>query len=196
MTREAWIIDAVRTPRGIGKQGKGALSHLHPQRLGATVLGALQQRNEHPHGRGRRRDLGLQRADREAGDVHRADVGARRRLEHPGERRHARPLLRLGHHGREPRGGEHPLRHGGSRGRRWRRDDVVHGDLAAGHARRGQSPPPRAAPATAPGCVRRRDRDPRRHDPRRRRPAGAREPAARRAGDRRTAISRRASSRC
>jgi acetyl-CoA C-acetyltransferase len=45
MTREAWIIDAVRTPRGIGKQGKGGLSHLHPQRLGATVLGALQQRN-------------------------------------------------------------------------------------------------------------------------------------------------------
>src|SRR6185436_17790434 len=46
MTREAWIIDAVRTPRGIGKQGKGGLSHLHPQRLGATVLGALQQRNQ------------------------------------------------------------------------------------------------------------------------------------------------------
>lgn len=46
MTREAWIIDAVRTPRGIGKQGKGALSHLHPQRLGATVLGALQTRND------------------------------------------------------------------------------------------------------------------------------------------------------
>ena len=46
MMREAWIIDAVRTPRGIGKQGKGGLSHLHPQRLGATVLGALQQRNQ------------------------------------------------------------------------------------------------------------------------------------------------------
>jgi len=45
MTREAWIIDAVRTPRGIGKQGKGALSHLHPHRLGATVLGALAERN-------------------------------------------------------------------------------------------------------------------------------------------------------
>ena len=46
MTREAWIIDAVRTPRGIGKQGKGGLAHLHPQRLGATVLGALQLRND------------------------------------------------------------------------------------------------------------------------------------------------------
>ena len=42
---EAFIIDAVRTPRGIGKPGKGALSHLHPQHLGATVLRALQQRN-------------------------------------------------------------------------------------------------------------------------------------------------------
>jgi acetyl-CoA C-acetyltransferase len=41
----AFIIDACRTPRGIGKQGKGALAHLHPQHLGATVLRALQERN-------------------------------------------------------------------------------------------------------------------------------------------------------
>jgi len=42
---EAYIIDAVRTPRGIGKVGKGALTHLHPQHLAATVLKALQERN-------------------------------------------------------------------------------------------------------------------------------------------------------
>lgn len=42
---EAYIIDAVRTPRGIGKTGKGALSHLHPQDLGATVLKAIVDRN-------------------------------------------------------------------------------------------------------------------------------------------------------
>jgi acetyl-CoA C-acetyltransferase len=42
---EALIIDAVRTPRGIGKPGKGALSGMHPQHLAATVLKALQQRN-------------------------------------------------------------------------------------------------------------------------------------------------------
>ncbi|MFA5963766.1 MAG: acetyl-CoA C-acetyltransferase [Sphingomonas sp.] len=42
----AYIIDAVRTPRGIGKPGKGALSHLHPQHLGATVLKALVDRND------------------------------------------------------------------------------------------------------------------------------------------------------
>ena len=43
---EAWIIDACRTPRGLGKQGKGALAHIHPQRLGATVLTALAERNQ------------------------------------------------------------------------------------------------------------------------------------------------------
>ncbi len=42
---DALIIDACRTPRGIGKPGKGALAHLHPQHLGATVLAALAERN-------------------------------------------------------------------------------------------------------------------------------------------------------
>lgn len=42
---EAYIIDAVRTPRSIGKVGKGALSHMHPQHLGATVLKAIKDRN-------------------------------------------------------------------------------------------------------------------------------------------------------
>ena len=42
---EAWIIDACRTPRGIGKAGKGALAGIHPQQLGATVLKALAERN-------------------------------------------------------------------------------------------------------------------------------------------------------
>ena len=43
---EAYIIDAVRTPRGVGKPGKGALAHLHPQHLAATVLKALKDRND------------------------------------------------------------------------------------------------------------------------------------------------------
>lgn len=43
---EAFIIDACRTPRGIGKQGKGALAHLHPQHVAATVLKALAERNK------------------------------------------------------------------------------------------------------------------------------------------------------
>ena len=43
---DAYIIDACRTPRGIGKVGKGSLAHLHPQRLAATVLGAIAERNK------------------------------------------------------------------------------------------------------------------------------------------------------
>jgi acetyl-CoA C-acetyltransferase len=43
---EAYIIDACRTPRGIGKVGKGALAAIHPQQLGATVLKALAERND------------------------------------------------------------------------------------------------------------------------------------------------------
>src|SRR5271167_4762170 len=42
---EAWIIDTARTPRGIGKIGKGALAGIHPQRLLGTVLAALRDRN-------------------------------------------------------------------------------------------------------------------------------------------------------
>jgi acetyl-CoA C-acetyltransferase len=41
---EAWIIDAVRTPRGKGKQETGALSGTHPQELMAQTLEALRQR--------------------------------------------------------------------------------------------------------------------------------------------------------
>src|SRR3954465_5331529 len=41
---DALIIDACRTPRGVGKAGKGALSGIHPQQLGATVLRALAER--------------------------------------------------------------------------------------------------------------------------------------------------------
>ncbi len=42
---DALIIDACRTPRGIGKPGKGALAHLHPQHLASTVLAAIAERN-------------------------------------------------------------------------------------------------------------------------------------------------------
>ncbi len=42
---EALIIDACRTPRGIGKVGKGALADFHPQHLAAAVLKAIAQRN-------------------------------------------------------------------------------------------------------------------------------------------------------
>src|SRR5215213_1332044 len=44
MEREAWIIDAVRSPRGKGKEN-GALHNVHPQRILAQVLNALRERN-------------------------------------------------------------------------------------------------------------------------------------------------------
>jgi acetyl-CoA C-acetyltransferase len=43
---EALIIDACRTPRGIGKVGKGSLADIHPQQLAATVLSAIKERND------------------------------------------------------------------------------------------------------------------------------------------------------
>jgi acetyl-CoA C-acetyltransferase len=43
---DAYIIDACRTPRGIGKAGKGALSEIHPQQLASTVLKAIAERND------------------------------------------------------------------------------------------------------------------------------------------------------
>ena len=41
--REAWILDAVRTPRGRGKKDKGALSGIHPQELMAQALRRLAE---------------------------------------------------------------------------------------------------------------------------------------------------------
>jgi acetyl-CoA C-acetyltransferase len=43
MDREAWIIDAVRSPRGKGKES-GALHNVHPQRVLAQVLNGLRDR--------------------------------------------------------------------------------------------------------------------------------------------------------
>ncbi len=40
----AYILDAVRTPRGRGKMGKGALSSIHPQELLAQTLNQLAKR--------------------------------------------------------------------------------------------------------------------------------------------------------
>ena len=45
MGTEAWILDAVRSPRGKGKK-TGALHDVHPQRILAQVLEALRERND------------------------------------------------------------------------------------------------------------------------------------------------------
>ena len=49
---DALIIDACRTPRGVGKTGKGALSGLHPQQLGATRNGSTGHRLQASAARG------------------------------------------------------------------------------------------------------------------------------------------------
>jgi acetyl-CoA C-acetyltransferase len=41
---EAYVVDAVRTPRGRGKKGKGALTEIHPQELLAQTLNRLAER--------------------------------------------------------------------------------------------------------------------------------------------------------
>jgi acetyl-CoA C-acetyltransferase len=41
---DAYILDAVRTPRGRGKAGKGALSNVHPQELLAQTLNRLVEK--------------------------------------------------------------------------------------------------------------------------------------------------------
>jgi acetyl-CoA C-acetyltransferase len=40
---DAWAIAACRTPRGIGKHGRGTL---HPQHLSAVILAAIRDRND------------------------------------------------------------------------------------------------------------------------------------------------------
>ena len=42
----SYILDAVRTPRGRGKAGKGALSGIHPQELFGQVLQQIAKRNQ------------------------------------------------------------------------------------------------------------------------------------------------------
>jgi acetyl-CoA C-acetyltransferase len=45
MDNEAWILDAVRSPRGKGKKS-GSLHEVHPQRVLAQVLNGLQERSD------------------------------------------------------------------------------------------------------------------------------------------------------
>lgn len=42
---DVWIIDAARTPRAIGKPGRGAYGEIHPQHLLSSVLRTLAERN-------------------------------------------------------------------------------------------------------------------------------------------------------
>jgi acetyl-CoA acetyltransferase len=99
----AYIVDACRTPRGIGKVGKGALAHLHPSYLGSTVLAAMAERNNLNTAEvddiiwGTSSQTGKQGGD--LGRMAALNAGLRRALFGCD----AGPFLRLGHYHREPR---------------------------------------------------------------------------------------------
>ena len=96
---DAFIIDACRTPRGIGKQGKGALAHLHPQHLGAH--GARRRSSSAtastPPTSTTSSGAPAAQVGEQSGDLGRMaalDAG----YDVARQRRHPRPLLRVGHH--------------------------------------------------------------------------------------------------
>ena len=158
---DALIIDACRTPRdrqaGKGRAGPPAPAAPRPDR--PRGAGGAQRLR---HRRRRRRRVGHELAGRDAERRPRSHVRARRRLRRAGERRDARPLLRLGDHGQQHRGERDHGRDGGPGHRGRHRDDVVaeEGPHADGCGQRAPAVDP---PAVAPGRVRRRDRDARGH---------------------------------
>ena len=158
---EALIIDACRTPRGVGKAGKGALSDIHPQQLGATVLQArfasapasTPPRSTTSFGAPAPRLASrpaTSAACRRWTQAMTCGRAASRSIASADRASPRQPGCGLDHVGR-----------GGSRDRRRHRKDVD-GDAAR---RRpvddglGQSAAPRQASAVAPGRLRRRDRD-------------------------------------
>ena len=74
---DAFIYDAVRTPRGRGK-ADGSLHEVTALNLATQALGAIKDRNELDTGAGRRRGARLRRSGRRGGRRHRARRGARR----------------------------------------------------------------------------------------------------------------------
>ena len=116
---EAWIIDAVRTPRGRGKKD-GALAAIHPQELMAQALNALKDRNQVNPLDVEDVLVGCVTAyGEQAMCIARMSVlaaGMAERL----NRRDDQPFLRVGPAGGELRGDGHQVRRTRS-GRRWRR---------------------------------------------------------------------------
>ena len=153
----AYIVDACRTPRGIGKVGKGALAHLHPSYLGSTVLAAMAERNNLNTAEvddiiwgtssqtGKQGgDLGRMAALNAGYDVRSSGVTLDR-------------FLWLGHYHREPRRGADHVGHGRPGDRRWYRDDELPRPdcrpVYAAHDRLGQPGTARHAPPVTAGCL-------------------------------------------
>ena len=138
-----------------------ALTHIHPQRILAQVLNALQERvGLRPAGR-RRRHHGQRLRRRRPRDGHRPHGRPRRRLAGHRPGRHAQPLLRLGPAGRELRRDGRPVRPAGTASSAGGVESMSR--PAAPQRRRlhrQQRPPLRAVPAGAAGHLGR----PHRHD--------------------------------
>ena len=69
---DVFIYDAVRTPRGRGKAGKGGLANIHPQELLAQTLNHMAERTQARQEPGRGRRDRLRHPGQGAGRVHRA----------------------------------------------------------------------------------------------------------------------------
>ena len=182
---EALIIDACRTPRGIGKAGKGALSDIHPQQLGAAVLRALKERT------------GIDTAD--VDDIiwgtsaqvgpQSGDIGRMSALDAGYDVRASGVTL-----DRFCGSGITSVNMAAASIMAGAEDLVIAGgtEKMSMTTRRGDGPLMMdsaicgfgEAPAIAPGCLRRRGRDPGGHQPGGHRPPGAFEPAASRDRDR------------
>ena len=117
---EAFIYDAVRTPRGRGKPD-GSLHEVPAVDLAVTTLDAHPQPQRSRSDAGRGRGARLRRPGRRGGRRHRPRGGAEGRLRQGGAGRADQPLLRLGPRRGEPRGRAGDVRHEGHRHRRRRR---------------------------------------------------------------------------
>jgi hypothetical protein len=130
---DAFIIDAVRTPRSIGKVGKGALAHMHPQHLAATVLTALKDRN---HLNTAEVDDVIWGTSAQAGKQG-GDMGRMAALDAGYDVKASGVTLdRFCGSGHQPGRGRDHVRHGRSGDRRGHRDDVARQCLGRGTTRR------------------------------------------------------------
>ena len=165
---DAYIYDAVRTPRGKGRKD-GSLHEVTPVRLAVTALQALRDRNKLDTQAGRRRRAGLRHAGRRAGRGHRPHRGGAGGLRRDRARRAGQPLLRLGPRGHQHGGGAGHVGPEPGHDRRRRREHEPRADGLRRRRLAGRSGGRDPDVLRAAGHLGRRDRHQVRHEPRRRR---------------------------
>ena len=175
---DAFIYDAVRTPRGRGK-ADGSLHEVTALNLASQALARDQGPQQARSGAGRRRGAGLRRSGRRGRRRHRP-----RRRDHGGLRRRGaghpdQPLLRLGPRRGELRRGRGDVRPARHDDRRRRRIDEPRRHRRVRRRLAGRSVDRAEILFRAAGHFRRSDRDQIRLLARRRRRLRGREPEAR-----------------